>query len=68
MIMIIVRAVLIFTSNRISRLFLPGSAAGGIEKNAKHIFSKDKKLQRSGYPARWRDRLGGKSNELRGCT
>jgi hypothetical protein len=46
-IMIIVLSDLIFTSNRISRLFLSGPAAGGIEKMRSIFFQKTKS---SGVP------------------
>ena len=40
-------------------------ATGGIEKNAKHIFSKKQKQRRSGYAAR---RLGRQSSKFKKVT
>jgi hypothetical protein len=60
--MAVVLSVLIFTSNRISRLFLSGSAKGGIQKMRSLFFQKAK---RSGVPVTKPTGCGGKSNQLK---
>jgi hypothetical protein len=53
-----------FTSNWISRLFLPGSAKGGIEKMRSLFFQRTKS---SGVPVMQPAGCGGKSNKLKDC-
>ena len=63
--MAVVLSVLIFTINRISHLFLPGSAKGGIEKMRSIFFQRIKRNDVPVIPLSGGTRCGSKSNPLK---
>ena len=63
-----IRSVLIFTSNRISRPFLSGSAKGGIEKMRSIFFQKTKSSGVPVIPPSGGTGSGAKATQQKGCV